>query len=466
MESRQVQGFVFEALENIARIKQDKVDYDAIPESKRIAVVLMQLEAEQSFTALMKLLSSHSLDVATFSADNLQALQPFYKFLADRWGRIQKSDAIYPFSPDSYINKACILLAELLSKIDGKPVFDKLMPPIESADHEFAQQGGLTKLKLHEFIIGNDGNPLSVELCFQFLEYKAEFDRARSSSRSSDLQRRTSKTSFNPPMRALTLEEEQLIANHSTEAAKYYQAIKANVNVAEARDAFQKAIRSDAYKVTSSYHEEGLNHLASVTLSQQRSPYDLAAVMYENVPRPQWSSFLASIKKEDLFKIVLGIDLAEISKSHQNAEKYKEAQLQKTDQVLLTLSNGNFTFRDENQLRAFMLCLNEAYKISRKEGPDFKTNTGYYVGYWLNWAYTKEQKISSSDVFRDFLMSNHPIHDLEGYLRQRKLYDQHWGPLTTFTKLGYNTLPNLVQLAIKSSKQFQNEKAQEHKVSY
>ena len=69
--------------------------------------------------------------------------------------------------------------------------------------------------------------------------------------------------------------------------------------------------------------------------------------------------------------------------------------------------------------------------------------------------------MKSSDVFRDFLLSDppHPIHDLEGYLRKRKLYDQHWGPLTTFTTFGYNTLPNLIQLAVNCSKQFLQKKS-------
>jgi|GEM_PF-6011388 hypothetical protein len=460
MESRRVQDFVVEAIQIISQIPKDNVDFLSLPESKRAVAVLVQLEADSAFGRLIKLLNDHTLSLQSISAETLK---PFYRFLSERWELIQKTDTMYTFMPDSHINKACISLAELLSKIDDTPVFDLLMPPLRSANHDFAQQGDLTNLQLHQFIIGNDGAPLSIELCFQFLEYKAEFDRARTSSSNGlggNLSR-SPKSSFNPPMRSLTLEEEQLVANHSVEAAQYYVAIKTNQNVREAREAFLKAIRSNKYKVTSSYEEEGMNRLAGGVLREVRSPYTLSDIMCDSVPMQQWSAFLGSIKNEDLFKIVLGIDLAGLKRNNPSAEKYKEAQLQKTDDVLLALSKGNFTFKDENHLRAYMLCLNQVYRISRQEGPEFKTSTGYYFGYYLSWAHSREQKMKSSDVFRDFLLSDppHPIHDLEGYLRKRKLYDQHWGPLTTFTTFGYNTLPNLIQLAVNCSKQFLQKKS-------
>jgi hypothetical protein len=309
--------------------------------------------------------------------------------------------------------------------------------------------------RLHEFLIGSNNIPLGIDACFEYLEGRAGL-----------LQRRRSSTKLLPhpgqaqeiktSLKSLPMQDECMIANHSFFAKEYYDAILSNFNIQEAREHFKQSMQADKVEVLTTYGEQGRISLMKSLLANVHSLLGMSEFLFKHVPKPYWKYFLTSLSHDDLFNIITRINLNKLRAENRN-EDFGVALCNQTDVILRKLSEAKFTFTHEDELRALMLCLLQVYRVSRKEGPEFKTVLGYYVGSFFSLAHSKDDRIQSCDVLLNFLLSEppHPLADLMGYLT-KNCFNEHIAPLTVGAYIDYNntTLYKLTKLMLDTAQQF------------
>lgn len=441
MQTRSVSEMVKTIKDSIVHLSAICLELDAARADKKMLYLLQSIESRMAFRELLTLLEAQSANQEPVSATSVF---PFYQFLAARWQFIQNTDSAYPIAPRLPINRACQLLAEQLAPVESKHRFSILMPTV--VFEKFPE-------KLHQFIISPTLNKaLMLTDCFKYLE-KRDTTISRANSRSSRL---SVKQETSTDITVLTMHEEHLINTHSSLAAQYANAIILQRDLGISREVFLAALNSDDYEVIASYGEAGKMRLLDVLTKHIRSPIGLSEFLYSQLPKQEWMPFLELFDHKTLFKIILGIDLQLLQKATENNdEAYKKLWQLQTDEQLMSLSRANFQFKHEDELRALMICLMMVYRISRKEGPEFKSTLGGYVGsLFSSVAQSREQKIESCDVYCRFLLADpvFPLDDLTGYLKSHQLYQKHATSLT-----GSSVLPSLVLLAARLCKQFKKE---------
>ncbi len=201
-----------------------------------------------------------------------------------------------------------------------------------------------------------------------------------------------------------------------------------------------------------SYSEDSKNEWVDEILKKVQSLQALAHTMSTYLAMTDWHLFLTTIKKETLFKIVLDIDLDALRTEDKNTNHFQHTGLLKADEMLINVSKKKQKFMHEKQLRAFVICLLAAYKISHREDFGGKSNTGYYIGYWFLMAFPKGENSDAADVFHDFVLSGLPLslYELEKYLKRKNKYEKYWGLLTSPKHI----LFHILQMAIEAAQQF------------
>lgn len=450
MQTRLVKEFVAEIMQQTSALIKQLEHPDRNTHENEILAILKAIEVRITIHEFRQLLEKHinSDEVAT-----RLSLAPFYGFLTNRWDRVDKTDLSYPLASVEAVSQLCLMIATVLSSHDNQPVYDILMPTMISSGHEFPGRGNLSALFLREFIPGDNGEPLVVEQCFQYLENRYQSVEAHSGSRQLPrISRLNMQTT--PLKRHLTLDEECLIRNHSKPAREYHDALMTNENVRECKRRFHEAIRCESYLVTASYGVEGIDRLMTRLLQRFRSSFELSELLFESVPKHQWNYFLRAMNKEDLFRITMGINLADLKTIHVHPEDFRRARLQAADNVLSKLTRMRPQFNSDDKLRAYVLCLLEAYEQSREEISEIKTDAKLYLKSIFSYSYSKNEQLQYCQVFRNFLLSDPPwpLDDLAGYLSTHHLAQSFQGLLTTKSLFGDEILSNLVSMTAEIGK--------------
>lgn len=464
MLPRRLSDIVKDLSGRVNELARAPVQYQIELPEKKLIMVLLHAESRVSFARLLELLSTYEKSDKEATPENLQ---PFCDFLSQRWDSFQQTDSSYTISPQLPINEACYALASLLAPIYGKHIFDLLMPTIPFAKYELAPYGSLYNFKLHQFILSTDGTPLSVELCYRFLEYNAEFNRCKSARSSA-----AAKTEYAPPMPCLGMADEQLVSKHSVTAENYYNALALNENIPACKEAFLLEMAGERYNVLSSYGEAGKQRHMKMFLKNHitKTVIGLTNFLCLNVAKENWRDFLAGMERNDLFRYVLQIDLVSMQSEFGDTDHFKKKWLEQTEQNLTALTKSTFPFTHEDHLRALMLCLLETYEIARDAGPEYKSNVGQFLGSRISAAYPKDIKLSACRILRDIVL-NEPLEtlcDIAGYLHKRKLADKFLGPLTAVNWMSSNVLPFITQLIENQAKKFieRNKKQQPRQFAY
>ncbi len=451
MEARNEHERIKEVGKEIANLSASNSLIEAMSVSLKSSIhILVKLESAMGFAQLVKMLEIE------------KTFRPFYGYLQLRQ-KLKKTDASYLHS-NSLLNRACCILARELTKTNNEHIYYLLMS-LDPILYYFPGRGNLSTLKLHEFILTDEGIPLGVREAFEIHE-KAELNNMSST---------------------LSLTEEQLIKTHSSEAKVYSEAIfllKQHLNnhpdeagpddqeellrqqLLQCKARLLAALASDKYQHTGSYGENGKNELINYILQSIPTVNELVSAMTNCLHNEEWNDFLSTIKKEDLFKLVLKIDMHSLKEQCKTPEEYKNAWLVKADAALLKLFKEPIQFENEKQLRAFMVCLINSYKIYRSEGPEYQTRLGYLTPSFLSSAVPKNTKIAVADVFIDFIAGNEPLtlSSLENYLKKKNMHDTCWTPLTYSSYCSNNIMANIVQMAFSEASKFSQE--QEKKFDY
>lgn len=395
-------------------------EINSLTESSRDYDMLIRLESAISLVELREILASLKEELSAcdevIKADHVK---PLLDFLQERWIAIQNTDAIYPHSAGTLINRMCRIIARHLSPIVKKHPYDLLMPTVRFTNYN---------LKLSEFILRDDGvTPLEVVQGFAFLD-----DNNAARLEESYMMRRES------PVRdsriRLSLGEVVRILNHSVDAPGFYKAIYASKNTKE-EDKFKSAIKSDDYKVTASYAVEGERCLINSILRRVKTPDDLAGFLSRHLVREGgWQAFLDRLCKlspDTLFRIMVGMretDIDALRKKHSSNEEFHKALQPLADSLLQnTLKNIAITNYNEQHVRALLVCLVRTYREIRKDGPDYTSYYGHAIGYRLLWSttYSKAEKLAACDALINLLVSREPLENIKDHPDFKK----HEGPL-------------------------------------
>jgi len=452
METRCVKDFVANLLQEVTVLSEiNKNNYADIQDNPEITM-LLQIEAKKAFEKLLNLLNEKSV---CFDPINKNSLSCFYLYLRDRWNEMHRDDKprtdnVYNLSPYSPINQACIALAKTLIKelpeIENQHIYDLLMPTCN-----FKQLDPLTNkpyydLQLHQFVIGHEGKLLNIEWCFQCLETMAEEKRKRAATSSRYTARHNQLNVVK-----LSTKDERLVSKHSVLANKYYDAIQSNQQLDVVKRDFLDALKQNEYVVTASYGEQNKDFLMETILKDiVSSARGLTNFIYSNkLNKDQWTSFLKLVPKNDLLRIMLGINLNE------------QNWVQKSEATLNEILKANYPFKNQDEIRVFILSVLEVYEIVRKEKEEFNSIFGKNVGYYFGLAHDKETKLKAANVYREFLTSKYDITDLNGYLIQRGLFNNFSSLLIPSTgymdaivsSISNNFLSHIVSLANKLATQ-------------
>lgn len=441
MQTRSVAEFVRAIQEPIRHFALIGCQFDASQPLRKMLFLLQAIEAKITFQKLLVLLEAQSLKQEPLTAETAK---PFYQFLADRWEKIQQTDSAYPMAPQIPVNRACKLLAEQLASIESKHVFSLLMPTVHF-DHY--------PEKLHQFIINTTNKALPVAGCFQYLE-KREVKSARVNSRHSRTLVRSDTSSSE--LILLDSDVELLITSHSPLAREYANEIVLQQNLEAKRTAFLTSLNSDDYMLSASYGENGKRRLLEVLIQDLRAPIAVSTFLYTHVPKSEWLAFLELLGTDTLFDRILIINLPQLRKDCEHNEDYFKKQWQaQTEAQLLDLSNAQFSFKHDDELRAFLICLLAVYKVCRKELPDHKTNYGKFAGMlFSNLVPTREQKLAACDYYCDYLLSDAMLPPSWEQLQKARDYANHQASLT-----GNSVLPKLVALGDRSYKAMHKDNA-------
>jgi hypothetical protein len=407
-----VNQFIDAVIAEINALSNDKKDYD----------VLITLESEISMELLSQLLEGLKRKLSQSEEDASESnLHVLSEFLADRWENIQRTDAIYPHTPTSRINRACHILARHLANILNRHQYDLLMPTVKFTNYQ---------LKLSEFILRDDGvTPLEVVEGFACLEDKRDEMKIQENLLRQESPVRDSRNK-------LSLAEVHRILCHSKEAPGYYKAIYATKNSDEEAK-FIEAIKSENYKVTASYSTEGDKWLLNCILRKVSTRDELASFMTRYLTKESgWQLFLdrlCSLSPENMFRIMLDMDIDSLNlkyngRLYSDTIEFHKALLPDASQKLpVILKFDLITNHDQLHIRALIVSLLRTYKLTRNEGPEFKSIFGHSIGYrlWGATTYSKEDKLKACDVLIGLVMSNEPLENI----RNHPLFKKHEGPL-------------------------------------
>jgi len=184
---------------------------------------LRMAEAQLTLSELESLLAQYADSTQTLSR---QVLQPFQDFLANRWERIQSTDACYPHAPDDPLNQTCLWLARELGKFTSpdQGSHQLLMPGIDPSSYTDDE---LHEQPLHRFILTDDNRSwISVWDCLD-------------SATGDGILKHTSCLDASAKPKALSAAEQERFLQHSPEGARYYQAI---MNVVHLRQDISKGV--------------------------------------------------------------------------------------------------------------------------------------------------------------------------------------------------------------------------------
>jgi hypothetical protein len=262
--------------------------------------------------------------------------------------------------------------------------------------------------------------------------------------------------------------DESKVAEHSKLAQDYYDAIMSKENIDSAKARFKEGCKSGNVEILLSYKEEGRKTLIRSLLANANSLLRMTEFLLKHVPKYQWKNFLANLHQDDLFKIILELDLPTLRIQYRQDE-FGTILCQQTDPVLRKLSEVKYELESEEELRALMVCLLQVYRVSRQEGPEFKSTLGYMGSLFSSWAHSKDSRIQSCDVLLNFLVSEppYPLADFVSYLHENH-FNEHISPLTVSAYLDCNntTLFKLTKLMLDTALQFSCNKSSTPSLSY
>jgi hypothetical protein len=364
-----------------------------------------------------------------------------------RWQGTKKTDASFPLAPHLKANVAHKEASSIAAIYFLKHAFELLMPTVKWNDF-FTIYGN--SIGLHEFILDDYEHPMNVFDTFFMDENQHNH---------SPNQSRLIYKQIDGVLKKMSSLERIRLSNHSALISEYYLAFDADeIQPSENlkwKEKLYEAFADVTYKVTSSYAQEGDYLLRKYVFSQVKTFEELVHLMNFHIPsKDDWHEFLCRGPTDDLCRIILGMDVT--------SPVSELVLLEKADSELnIKVQNLKLVY-EEDWIRACIYSLRELYNRIRSHAPESKSFTGTLANCVLPTILTgffpKTRKLSSSDIFGEFLLSGHDLDDLEGYLKSggaRKepgLYQAHWEPLTTNSYNG-STLVKLVKMTNEAGKE-------------
>ena len=153
MNTRKVRDVVEAIIDAIKTIK----------DNGKYSNILVRVELILSLDRLKKELELLKLEHAEEIADRTTLSSLEHEFNIRYTTIIQGTVASYEMVPDSLCNQVYCTVGRMLQDVIGCDLYKLLMPSVEVEKKYKTSKGGLSDLKLHEFVFADDGTPIEVE---------------------------------------------------------------------------------------------------------------------------------------------------------------------------------------------------------------------------------------------------------------------------------------------------------------
>lgn len=345
-----------------------------IATDERQLLTLVRVESCLAMCELEALLDAHSECEENVSP---ATLKPFTDFLSDRWQKIATTSSVYPHSPFSKINLACLALAQQLIKpLKVAHPYMLMMPDLPFATAKTSKSGGITALSLNEFVLGDQLRPIEVLACLDNYAANPQGDYYHTSL---------------PERVPLSKRERLLVIRHSKESFAYNTEIKIDSGAKEEfRRRFVNALESNQCRVDINCGESQREVLLGVITENIHSVSDLAKMLCR-LPKNLYLPFLGQIK-ESSFKAML------------NGESFDEC----------IRKESNYT-DDERYNKSMLFLFSYLYWRLYREREGIN-NTMFGLGCILG-SYTREEKHNALLFLQHYLLGDNELLTFKDHIK-------------------------------------------------
>ncbi len=389
-----------------------------------LSSIAAKLESFYSFTVLESLLKEQSVYEVMASTDNLL---PLLNFLYARRKLILHTDADYCHSPNSNINRACESVALSLSSVYQDSSIFNLLALVDK-DSKIPPDA-----KWHEYIVSDKGSLIPVIETLTLEENNTWFK-----TQSGTLFWRSA-TGLNE----LSENETNRLANHCKHVKSYCSSMQMadDSGFASCKDELRKKFRFLQYPILDlTYGDKNNQQLINKICAKHTDLDGLMTILVKaGFTGVEGQKIFDCMSKATLYRLVLG-SLLTVDKYDSSADVELAFRNKLRELVPAAIAY------DEAKARLLFICLAHIYISYRSTAADYTSSVGYYLGSILPWSstHTKESKLESIDVLQNYLLSDHPLHDFEEYLKVNDLHTKHWKPLTDTSYVGQQSVLSLL----------------------
>lgn len=154
-------------------------------------------------------------------------------------------------------------------------------------------------------------------------------------------------------------------------------------------------------------------------------------------PAQKWHNIVHAMNDEDLYRIILNINIDQIrSDASYEPATYPDRLLKAADAALKALLNSevNYPSNDESQIEAYLYCLLEVYKRIRTVLPECESTIASVASALNNplftLAYKKMHKLDGCEKLQECIASGRWK---QGRLEDDEVLKKHWGALNSHT---------------------------------
>lgn len=355
------------------------------------------LISKKKFFSLVTLLYSYAQDDREANSENLGA---FFQFLTIFSDEAHWTDLVMCHAPHLKINRARQLLAEMLSPIYERSVFDLLMYPLRG-DHYRSSKGNFSTVKFTEFVISDKGEPIEIMKLLKDPSQASDAERGRA---------------FHHPLIVSFYHSWQV--KKAELMRKGYLGIELerqlDLDLSKNYTMNAELLAKGEFYVRASYGDAGRRRLMDNLMKEIKTMDEfLALFSYFSILEKKFE-LIRSVSDESMVKIMLGFS----SEDANNLPKDKQLQDKAMCKLYEMFQSETLPWSDH-----LFLCLSETYKRVRKHQPDYQER-GFLRDNWLvhyaTNALPRQTMLDAADALQQYYFFEKEGSSLEKFLKKEK----------------------------------------------
>ena len=391
-----IKAFIKGILDDLSKLEgQDDIPSDIN--------VLVKIESKLTLKALKiyleQISSASQSDSDLLNNDKIAVL---INTLTNRWTAIQNTDAVYCHAPGTIGNRACMIVAEHLVKALGKKKhpYEYLIPNINVEEWK-TSKGNLSHLKLHEFIMSDNNEPIDVMSAFKSID---------------STQTIPCYTNKDNQKIFLTTAEKVRLLHHSQNSHNCYYSLATSGK--DSRRELQEHLDEKSgpytFRVLSTYGQSGKDKLLNQLLKTIDNFDSLVGMLKSHVDKKNWRPFLLEIDKKRLAQIILNTKSLPDKFDEFNAKVHELIGKNVVQKDNYYRESESSTAWDDDVNRVVLFCYTHLYKRVREDEPEYTTLGGYFGGH------SRSDKVLGATVLENFFASDEGLMHIDNFINNSK----------------------------------------------